>query len=114
MLTQDTIAAIAGRLAQHAGLELPDWVIEARATARIAVLGCSAGEYVALIESARGTGELAALIEAVRVGESRLFRHRAQIDVLTRVFVPAMRARVAPRVRVWSAGCAAGEEPYTL
>jgi chemotaxis protein methyltransferase CheR len=113
-LAADIVAAIAGRLAEHAGLELPAWVIDARASARIAAIGCAPAEYVALIGSARGAGELAALIEAVRVGETRLFRHQAQIDVLTTVFAPAMRARGRQPVRVWSAGCAAGEEPYTL
>lgn len=114
VLAADAIAAIAQRLAEHAGLELPAWVVDARAAARIAALGCTAADYVALIGSARGAGELAALIEAVRVGETRLFRHQAQIDVLTGVFAPAMRARRRQTIRVWSAGCAAGEEPYTL
>ena len=113
-LAADVVAAIARRLAEHAGLELPGWVIDARAAARIAAVGCSPEDYVALIGSARGTRELAALIEAVRVGESRLFRHQAQIDALASAFVPAMRARPSRLVRVWSAGCAAGEEPYTL
>ena len=113
-LAAELVAAIAQRLAEHAGLALPAWVIDARASARLAAIGCAADEYVALIGSARGAGELAALLEAVRVGETRLFRHQAQIDLLTSVFAPAMRARGRQPIRVWSAGCAAGEEPYTL
>src|SRR5262245_37162913 len=108
------VAAIARRLAEHAGLELPPWVVDARATARIALLGCSPADYLALIDSGRGVAELAELIEAVRVGESRLFRHRRQCDALGSVIAPALRARGRRPICVWSAGCAAGEEPYTL
>lgn len=50
----------------------------------------------------------------MRVGESSLFRHRPQIAALVDVVVPALRAKSKRAVKVWSAGCATGEEPYTL
>ena len=59
----EILAGIARRLAQHAGLELPAWVVEARATARLSALGIAPDAYVELIGSIRGAGELDELIE---------------------------------------------------
>ena len=110
----EIVASISLKLAQHAGLELPAWVVEARAAQRIAALEMSASAYVELIGTPRGAAELDELIEAVRVGETRLFRHRSQIQAVLDVVVPAVKAKHKRAIRVWSAGCAAGEEPYTL
>ena len=113
-LPREIVAGLSRRLAERAGLELPAWVVESRAQQRIAALGVDAGAYLELVSSGRGAGELAELIETVRVGETRFFRQRAQVDALVRVVVPALAARGRKPVRVWSAGCATGEEPYTL
>jgi chemotaxis protein methyltransferase CheR len=64
-----------------------------------------------------GADELRALVEAVRVGETRFFRHHGHIQALQRVVLPELMERTARErrpLRVWSAGCATGEEPYTL
>ncbi len=50
------------------------------------------------------------------VGESYFFRNHAHFDALREQVLPAILAENAARreVRVWSAGCATGEEPYSL
>jgi chemotaxis protein methyltransferase CheR len=113
-VSPEILDGVARRLAEHAGLELPDWVIQARVTARMAATGLDERAYLQLIDSGRGAGELSELVEAVRVGESRLFRHRSHIALLTDAIAPLLRASGPRAIRVWSAGCAAGEEPYTL
>ena len=60
-----------------------------------------------------GTSRDAVLAE-LTVGESYFFRESAQLDVLTADILPARRSEAARPLRMWSAGCASGEEPYTL
>ncbi len=99
-----------------AGLRPPAWVLDARLARRIEALGLDEPElYADLIESADGRRELELLIESLRVGETRFFRHRAHVQAVTDVVMPALqRSRAGGAIRAWSAGCATGEEPYTL
>jgi chemotaxis protein methyltransferase CheR len=52
------------------------------------------------------------------VSISRFYRDRVVFDCLGDTVLPSLPAHVAtctdPTVRAWSAGCASGEEPYTL
>ncbi|MFQ3681926.1 CheR family methyltransferase [Roseiflexus sp.] len=59
---------------------------------------------------------LRTLIEGVTVGETYFFRNAAQFDALrTRIIPDLIERRGAIRsLRFWSAGCATGEEPYSL
>jgi chemotaxis protein methyltransferase CheR len=113
-LASEILGGLTRCLHAHAGFDLPDWVVEARALERMEALDLGAQAYLDLVRSPRGAAELAALVEALRVGETRFFRHRPHVDALLDVVVPAWRARDERSPRIWSAGCATGEEAYTL
>jgi len=54
------------------------------------------------------------VIEALSVQETYFWREMAQIRVLVEVLVPRWFAHEQKPLRIWSAACATGEEPYTI
>jgi chemotaxis protein methyltransferase CheR len=73
--------------------------------------------YLAILrDPLRGPSELDALIAEVTIGETYFFRHREHFDALRDLVLPDLIARNRPsrRLRIWSAGCADGPEPYSL
>jgi chemotaxis protein methyltransferase CheR len=56
------------------------------------------------------------LLADLAVGETYFFRNRPQFDAIERYILPEVidRRRSVRRLRLWSAGCASGEEPYSL
>ncbi|MFZ0318033.1 MAG: protein-glutamate O-methyltransferase CheR [Candidatus Sulfotelmatobacter sp.] len=62
--------------------------------------------------------ELVSLLNEITIGETSFFRNQPQLDALKRIVIPkiieAKSNLPLRRLRVWSAGCSTGEEPYTL
>lgn len=54
------------------------------------------------------------LVDALTINVTKLYRNPETWAALAHDVVPALWAPDAPALRVWSAGCASGEEPYSL
>ena len=74
--------------------------------------------YYRLLTSRDGKAEFTALLENLTVNETSFFRNRPQLDLFDKVVLENMLQRKQARrdwtLRVWSAGCSTGQEPYTL
>lgn len=84
---------------------------------RVAATGCAdLSAYVQALAAGRLPGEWAALLPHVTIKESYCFRTPQHFVRLAEVVLPRLVARpeAKRRLRVWSAGCARGEEPATL
>lgn len=59
---------------------------------------------------------LESFIASLTVPETYFFRNRPQFDALEQHILPELiaRRRNERRLRIWSAGCASGEEPYSV
>jgi chemotaxis protein methyltransferase CheR len=62
--------------------------------------------------------EMKMLLDSVTTNLTRFFRNSGQFDTLEHFVIPDLVAHKTklrlPNLRVWSAGCATGEEPYSI
>jgi len=74
-------------------------------------------EYLALVSGPDGRTERQRLLDDVTIQETFFFRNAPQMEALRSTVLPdlVMQAVASKRpLRIWSAGCSTGEEPYTL
>jgi chemotaxis protein methyltransferase CheR len=72
----------------------------------------SYGDYFRLITSAQGRDELRQAVDALTTNETHFFREPRHFDFLRQQIIPARPA--GKGLRVWSAACSSGEEPYSI
>ena len=87
----------------------------ARRMAELALSDCES--YVRLLQSDEADGsELDKLIAMVTIGETFFFRHREAFDALRDIVFPDLirRNQAVRKLRIWSAGCSIGAEPYSI
>ena len=120
-LTDHEFALFQRLIHKVAGIWLADIkraLLVARLSRRLRDLGLSS--YEAYYERVSASpGELIRMLDAVTTNETHFFRERAQFDLLADRVCPELEARAARglrarTLRIWSAACSTGEEPYSL
>lgn len=95
-------------------------MLSARLSRRLRTLNLNnfAQYYEYIQRCGSNSDEIVELINCVTTNKTSFFRERHHFDYLTRTVVPQMQAaaqRGAPKcIRVWSAACSTGEEPYSI
>lgn len=108
---------------QYCGLFFADeskYLLEKRLNRRLAELRLSTFRdyYYQLRYGQNHEAELAAAIDLLTTNETYFFREDFQLKTFTEEVLPEIVAEKKrsgeKKLRIWSAGCSSGEEPYTL
>jgi chemotaxis protein methyltransferase CheR len=120
-IERPALDALATLLLERVGLKIaPDGYhgLKLALSARMPALGIDdASEYVRRLRELAGEHELRSLLPLVTVGKTDFFRDAKQFHALGAKLLPDLRDRCRAEGRklsIWSAGCATGEEPYSL
>jgi len=102
---------------RQAGIHLREGkaaLVQARLAKRLRELGMqSEEEYLARLRGREGREEIVRFLDAISTNFTKFFREPDHFELLQED-VEAARAAGQRRFRFWCAGCASGEEPYTV
>jgi chemotaxis protein methyltransferase CheR len=119
-LTAQDFQRIAQILHADSGIRLREGraaLVYSRLGKRLRALGLqSFRDYCELVAGADGLDERRAMLAALTTNVTRFFREPHHFDHLKVQLNGALanRVRAGGRLRLWSAGCSTGEEPYSI
>lgn len=96
------------------------YLLEGRISKRLHLLGLTSyEEYLELLKySPSREQELRFLYDVVTINETFFFRNGSQLEVIEQSLIPEMVAAKgaagSTSLRIWSAACSTGEEPYSM
>ena len=120
VFTGEDFRRIAAILYADAGISLADskaTLVYSRLAKRRRTLGlASFRDYCTLIGEQDGLDERQKMLAALTTNVTRFFREPHHFDHLKAKVLPRLvaKARAGGRVRLWSAGCSTGPEPYSI
>ena len=119
-LTERQFNHISSLVKDLCGINLHDGkkeLVKARLAKRLRELKMgSYREYVEFVSTDAGSAEVLSMLDALSTNLTFFFREQSHFDLLTQQAGPEMLARHDRdrAIRIWSAGCSSGEEPYSI
>lgn len=117
-LTKEEFNIIANYIETNVGIKMPETkriMMQARLARRLKALNMSSfGEYIDYVFARNNNDELILMIDTLTTNKTEFFREATHFDFLSKAVLPEMAASGRSTVKIWSAGCSSGEEPYTI
>ena len=122
-LTDEEFKRFCGLIYRVAGIRIADTkrvLVANRVRRRLRATGITSfSEYYTLLTSPAGSGEMPQFLDAITTNETYFFRDNQHYAWLGETFLPEIAREAAqhkrPRsLRIWSAACSTGEEPYSI
>ncbi len=118
-ITDSEFEQISDLVYRHCGINLHKGkreLVHARIAKQLRSKGLrNFAEYMEVIRADHSGQEFSALIDSISTNLTSFFRENRHFEFLKDVLLPGLIAQSARReLRVWSAGCSSGEEPYSL
>ncbi len=119
-MTAKDLRDIASMIYEDAGIYLNETkasLVYSRLAKRIRRIGVdSFASYCKLVSGPQGKDERRQMLSLLTTNFTRFFREEHHFDHLRDEVFPELvsRAKAGGRVRIWSAGCSQGQEPYTI
>ena len=120
-MTSSQFASLAKIIYDRAGIHFPEtkkYIVESRLGHRLSELELTDfDQYIAFLTMGPyQSDEFQEMFNRITINETSFFRNEPQLDVFEKQILPElMEARkTTKRLRIWSAACSTGEEPFTL
>ena len=119
--TDEDFAYLSDLVGRNAGINLTDdkrELVYGRVAKRLRILGIrNFSDYCELLRQG-SNDEFTHFINSITTNVTSFFRESHHFDYLANHILPAIVRKNAgiahPRLRIWSAGCSTGEEPYSI
>ena len=120
LFTLKDLSIISKIIMEESGIVLSESkasLVYSRLAKRIRHLGLSSfSEYCSLIQGDFGKDEKQELIAALTTNVTRFFREQHHFEHMQKNILPNLirEAKARRRIRIWSAACSSGPEPYSI